>query len=339
MFPVVYGQKAWFYKPAVDATTTTLATYFINYVLTNGDETYREDLIAKGITSPFLQYVRFDAIQDPGSCTARPGKNQVANRPGDFCNISTNHPDWFLLDTNGQRMYNGNMVMMDPGNTSWRTFFLNRVIETQQLGWRGVFLDNVEGSLTKRRQYGQLPANYPTDISYQTAIRDMLGYLYNGFFKPHWRPMFANVISLSPVSIWPWYMDNLDGAMSEAWATGWGDSSWRTVTQWNENLDRATQTQGRGKWIIGVGQGNKANYSRQRFAYASFLLVDNGRMFFRYADPATYTSAWVYANYLLDLGVPLGARYQNGSQWCRDYSKGKVCVDPAAHTSSINVNP
>jgi len=333
-FPTGYRQLGWFYKPSSDATSDTLAKNYDDFVLTRGDENYRDDLKAKGISSPFLQYVRFDAIQDPGSCNAQPYHNQVADKVGDFCSISTNHPDWFLLDVNGKRMYNAGYVMMDPGNADWRSFFLSRVQASQQTyKWDGMFLDNVEGSLSKRKQYNQLPAKYPTDSSYQTAINGMLGYLY-GWFKSAGRPLFANLISLKPTSVWFTYMKNLDGAMAECWATGWG-TGWRTTSDWLENLSRVEQTQSSGKRALIIGQGDKGNTSRQQFAYASFLLVDNTRAIFRYALANYYTEAWLYSNYNLDLGIPLGARYQSGTQWCRDYSKGKVCVDPAAHTSSI----
>ena len=337
-FPVQYQQKAWFYKPASDATTTTLKSYFDNFILTNGDEQYRDSLEAKGVDSPFLQYVRFDAIQDPGSCSARPDKNQVANQRGDFCDIKTNHPSWFLLDRNGKKMYNGDMVMMDPGNDGWRSFFLTRIRGTQQLGWHGVFLDNVEGSLGKRSQYNQMPAKYSNDAAYQAAIKGMLQYLYEGYFRPHGRPMFANLISLRPASVWSSYLNYLDGMMCEAWSTGWGNSDWRTTTEWLEHLDRAESAQQRSKWIIGVAQGYKTDYDRQRFAYMSFLLVDNGRMFFRYGQAAHYDHAFTYSNYQTNYGVPLGDRYRSGSWYCRDYSKGKACVNPSTHGAYFDLN-
>lgn len=338
-FPVQYRQRGYFYKPPSDVTISTLVNYYHNFTLTSGDETYRDDLRDHGVTSPMLQYVRFDAIQDPGSCTAQPDHNQVAWEKGDFCDISTNHPGWFLLDTNGNRMYNGDMVMMDPGSSGWRWFFRTRIRTTQQLGWDGVFLDNVEGSLTKRSQYGQMPQKYPTDDSYGAAIEGMLDFLYNGYFKSYGRPMFANIIALRPTTRWFSYMEFLDGAMCEAWATGWGNTDWRSKTAWLENLARAEQTQNDGKFIIGVGQGNKTNTARQRYAYASFLLVDDGRMFFRYGIASSYTEAWTYPNYLYDLGFPLGLRYQSGDNYCRNYSKGQACVNPTTHTSSITVNP
>jgi hypothetical protein len=334
-WPTNYQQKGYFYKPSTDSVTT-LVSYFNNFVLTKGDEKYRDSLKAKGVTSPFLQYIKFDAIQDPGSCTKQPAHNHAADKPGDFCDISKNHPDWFLLDVNGQRMYggsNGDYVMMDPGNTGWRAFFLSR-LQTMQttLGWDGALFDNVEGSLVKRQQYGQMPAKYTTDAQYQAAINGALAYYY-AWFKSAKRPLFANVISVKPVSVYFTYLQNLDGIETECWAVNW--SGYRKTADWLENLSRAEQTQSLGKRGLLIAQGAKTDAVKEQFAYASFLLIDNAKVFFRYANAATYVQAWTYSNYKNTLGIPLGARYQSGTQWCRDYSKGKVCVDPAAHTSSI----
>ncbi|PWT88567.1 MAG: hypothetical protein C5B54_10435 [Acidobacteria bacterium] len=337
-YPSSYKQLGFFYKPAVDQSKDTLVKYFDDYVLTRGDESYRDSLKARGISSPFLQYIRFDAIQDPGSCGSRPYHNQVADHYGDFCDISNNHADWFLLDKYGKRMYSDGYVMMDPGSSGWRSFFLSRIKTMQQsYGWSGVFLDNVEASLTKRRQLNQLPKKYTSDSSYQSAVKGMLSYLYS-WFHSNGRPAFANIITLETPSVWFTYMSYLDGAMCEAWATGWGNSGWRTTSQWLENLSRAEDTQTKGKRAILVAQGSKSNNSRQQFGYASFLLIDNSKAIFRYGLADSYQYAWTYSNYTVDLGIPLGKRYQSGSNWCRDYSKGKVCVNPSAHTSSITQN-
>jgi len=331
-WPTNYQQRGWFYKPSSDSVTT-LVTYFNDFTLTHGDEKYRDSLKAKGVTAPFLQYIKFDAIQDPGSCTKTPAQNQAAYKANDFCDISKNHPDWFLLDTAGNRMYNVDYVMMDPGSAGWRTFLLTRMQEMQKnFGWDGALFDNVEGSLVKRQQYGQMPAKYTTDAAYQAAINGALQYVH-AWFKSVNRPLFANLISLKPVSVYFTYLQNLEGAETECWAVNW--SGYRKTTDWLENLSRAEQTQTLGKRGLLIAQGTKTDTVKQQFAYASFLLIDNAKVFFRYANAANYREAWTYSNYKNTLGIPLGARYQSGTQWCRDYSKGKVCVDPTAHTSSI----
>src|SRR5918999_6286307 len=125
-FPNQTIQFAWFYKPPKNGNLGPLVKWFHVYILTKADEDVRDNLKKRGVATPFLQYLRFDAIEDPGSCSARPHRNQVADRKGDFCEISKAHPDWFLLNDRGKRIVVDGYYLMDPGNDGWREFFLQR---------------------------------------------------------------------------------------------------------------------------------------------------------------------------------------------------------------------
>jgi hypothetical protein len=330
-------QFAWFYKPPYDTSLDTLAKSFDNYTLTKGDEKTRDSLRSKGVDTPFLQYLRADAIEDPGSCSSTPARNQVAYKAGDFCNISKYHSDWFLLDINGKKMYDSeHYVMMDPGSSGWRTFFRDRAKALQEnSGWNGVFLDNVEGSLGKRKQMSQMPKRYTSDSSYQDAIKGFLSYIYSNYFKSSGRPLMANIISLRSYSVWFSYLNYLNGAMDEAWAVGW-HNDYQSTTDWLADLDMASKTQSYGKRAILISQGDKSNSTIQQFTYASYLLIANGKASFRYAKKFYYRYAWLYSNYSKDLGTPLGSKYKSGDDYCRDFSKGKVCVNPSSHSSKIS---
>ncbi|MBU2610847.1 MAG: hypothetical protein KJ606_07880 [Chloroflexi bacterium] len=327
---------AYFYKPPTNSDAGTLAKNFNTFILTRADETFRDDLIANGVTSPIMQYVRFEAIMDPGSCTAKPWRNNVAYKVGDFCNISTQHPDWFLLDANGNRiLVDEKYYLMDPGNQEWREFWLTRTRESQEeLGWYGVFLDNVEASLYKVIQLAGVPQQYPDDASYQAAIQGFLQYIYTSYFQPQGRPLMANIISLSDPAVWFAYLQYLDGAMDEAWAIGWR-TNYRSVSEWEEELTRAERTQAIGKYAVLISQGDQANINRQAFAFGSYLLISNGTAAFRYTNSYDYGQAWLYPNYEIDLGSPLGPRYPQGNLWRRDFTKGSVIVDPVNHTAEI----
>lgn len=334
---------AWFYKPPSNGDATTINSNFGNVVLTAGDETFRDQLIASGFTSTIPQYYRADAIQDPGSCTTAPYKNQVAYKVGDFCDISQNHPDWFLLDTNGRRILMTNSYYrMDPGNAGWRSFFVSRLIEANQArGWSGVFLDNVEASLSKMQRDGITPARYSSDASYQTAVQGFLQYLYVNYSQVYNRPVLANIIerSSSDETTWFNYMQYLSGAMQECWSVGWSSTSYLSTTAWNYDMALAERTQSQGKILIAIAQGDQADTSREKFAFASYLLVSNGKASFRYANSSVYSQVWLYNNYSVQLGTPLGARYQSGTTWRRDFTNGYVIVDPTNHTATISTSP
>lgn len=336
-------QLAWFYKPPTDSNLGTIKENFSSFILTKNDEDERDALRAEGVEAPFLQYVALDVIIDPGSCTAQPWKNQAADRPGDFCDISDNHADWFLLDQAGNRMVHdlgGGMkgVVMDPGNPGWRAFWLERAREGQEtLGWDGVFLDNVEASLAKRERRGQLPAAYPDDASYQAAVEGFLAYIYTSYFQPEARPLQGNIIALRDYEVWFRYLQYMDGAMEEGWAVDWSDG-YLNADDWEEHMNRASRTQAEGKQAVLVSQGAQDNTPRQEFSYASYLLVSNGSASFRYTNADDYGEPWLYSNYDYDLGAPLAARYQDGNTWRRDFEHGSVSVDPTTNSASILTN-
>jgi hypothetical protein len=332
-------QRTWFYKPTVNNDTTPVRQYFQNIILTRNDEKFRDALKSQGVTGPFIQYVRLDAIMDPGSCTAQPWRNQVADQIGDFCRISAQHPDWFLRDTSGNPIVDVEggirFYLMDPGHRDWRYFVLNRVRASQeQYGWDGVFLDNVEASLTKRRQRGALPARYPDDATYQNAVATFLRFLNSNYFAPQGRPLYGNIIALKDPTVWFRYLAHLSGAMEEAFAVDWSNG-YLSVSAWEEQLSRMEQTQALGKRPILVSQGARDNTTRQQFAYASYLLIANGKASFRYSNSSNYRDPWLYDNYNLNLGEPLGPRYKDGNTWRRDFTNATVRVDPVARTAAI----
>ena len=335
---------AFFYKPPSNSDAATIANNFNNVVLTGGDENFRDQLIADGFRSTIPQYYRSDGIQDPGSCTASPANNQIAYKSGDFCDISTNHPDWFLLDTSGNRMRTSPTSIywrMDPGNPGWRSFFVQRLLEIdQQKGWQGVFLDNLEASLSEIKRDGLMPARYPDDASYQTAVRGFIQYLYTNYSQAYSRPVMANIIARSGEAIWLDYIQYLSGAMQERWAVPWSSTpGYLSESKWSADMALAEKTQAQGKYILLVAQGSQTDTARQNFAFASYLLISNGYASFRYADSSYYSQVWLYDNYRVQLGTPLGARYQTGTAWRRNFTNGYVVVDPVYDTASISVAP
>lgn len=333
---------AYFYKPPSNSDAATVANNFGTVILTGNDEAFRDQLAANGFGSTVLEYFGSIGIQDPGSCTATPRKNQVAYNAGDFCSISANHPDWFLLDPNGQRVPaspGSDTYRMDPGSPGWREFYLTRVLDYQaRKGWSGLFLDNLEASLTDVQKYGLTLAKYPDDASYQAAIRGFLEYLRVNYSQAYNRPMLANIIARRDEAGWFNYMPYLDGAMQERWAVGWSISQYVSESQWKSDLELAEKTQNQGKHIILVAPGSETDANRQNFAFASYFLISNGKAAFRYSNDSSYSRVWLYNNYQVDLGTPLGPRYQSGTSWRRDFTKGYVIVDPVSHTATISTD-
>lgn len=329
---------SWFYKPPENVAIDNLPAYFDTFILTHKDEEARDQLLSLGVKKPILEYLALLEIQDPGSCTADPYGNQVAYQPGDFCQISAQHPDWFLLDQNGNRIeVDGNYYYMDPGNADYRAFWLIRARQLQNdFHWDGVFIDNVEASLSKLNGLGVTPARYGDDASYQQAVQGFLAYLSQNGLSNVQHPVVANIIALKDEAVWFRYMEYLSGAMIENFATDWKNRYFLPPT-WESQMSMVEDTIALGKSIILVSQGNRDDANRQEFAFASYLLVKSEQVSFRYANDQSYGQVWLYNNYQVNLGAPLGLRYRQGLVWRRNFENGYVLVNPISHAATIKL--
>ena len=84
----------------------------------------------------------------------------------------------------------------------------------------------------------------------------------------------------------------------------------------------AEKTQASGKYVILVAPGNRSDVNRETFAFASYLLISNGRAAFRYSTDDQYREVWYYDNYKINLGTARGSRYKVGTAWRRDFTNG-----------------
>jgi hypothetical protein len=337
--PEPFIRLAWFYKPPENDQLALVAQKFNFFILTYKDETKRDQLKADGVYTPFAQYLLLMVIQDPGDCQKTPNGNQVAYKAGDFCEISNLHPDWFLLDKKGNRIRSGKeYYFMDPGSAGFQEFWLQRAREMQETnGWNDVFLDNVEASRRKMADDGVAPVKYPDDKSFQTAVEGFLGVIRQNYFQPQGRKMYGNIVAVDDDQVWGRYLQSLDGAMIESFATDWSNG-YQKHDDWEQQMEETESALALGKTMILVAQGSQDDEKLQNFAYASYLLVNNGNAVFRYTNSDSYREAWLYDNYNLDLGTPTGKRYQDKGGWRRDFSRGYVTVDPQKHTAEIVVN-
>ena len=328
-------QLAWFYKPPEDGTSLSLlAQKFDTFILTHYDEDERDELRQLGVDDPVLEYLLFVQIQDPGSCDARPYGNQVAYKVGDFCLLNAEHPDWFLRDKNGEMIRKDKNVYMDPGNLAYREFWVTRAKELQDLyGWEGIFIDNVEASLNKFERIGQFPAKYPSDESYQVAVEDFLAYIRDNYQN---QPLYANIVEYEDPLVWLRYLEFLDGGMVEDFAVDY-NNRYYSPSDWEQQLQMVVDAQKMEKSLILVSQGQKNDLEREKFSFASYLLVSGGNVSFRYADADSYEKVWLYENYFHSLGTPISGYYESEGGWRRDFSKGYVFVAPLLHRSEIEV--
>jgi hypothetical protein len=338
----------WFANPPAAGDLQRIAANYDVFILSRNDEEERDKLRDLGVRLPILQYVLAFAVHNPGpdDCQASPWGSSVAWKPGDYCWIRDHHPDWILREFDGEPIRESiggqEFVYMDPASEGWRQYFLQELGEEEGYqGWDGVLLEGVDGSLNRYRRLDQLPAKYRDDLTLQSATAHYLSFLYDSFFQPNGRLLFANVTNMAGPGAWEGYLQFLDGAMDESWAVD-GLNGFRSPEEWDDDLRRAEMAQDLGKRVLLVSQGSEETPrqveqpedSRQTFAYASYLLVANGKAAFRYGSQ--YAWPWTYPEYGMVLGEPLGPRFQDGSSWRRNFTGGTVTVDPAAYTATIS---
>jgi hypothetical protein len=196
----------------------------------------------------------------------------------------------------------------------------------------------VEASRTKMVRENRTLAKYPDDQSYADAVEGFLAYIRQNYFEPRGKKIFGNIVSLDEEHIFDQYLQHLDGAMIESFATDWSDG-YREADDWEEQMTRVQNALAQGKTMILVAQGDQDDLALQNFAYASYLLIANGNAVFRYTHSENYRDLWLYDNYHLDPGAPLGDRYEENGGWRRDFTNGYVTVDPGSHEAEIVLNP
>ncbi|MFA9566331.1 MAG: putative glycoside hydrolase, partial [Acidimicrobiales bacterium] len=303
------------------------------------DESFRDQLKAADPSLQVLQYVLANEIQDAGA--SQPWRNQAAWTTGDAAALLAQHPEWFARDEAGRPLAKSigggrTIYTMDPTQRGWTDYLVDRVLAHNiDAGWDGVFLDNVEMSLSKRRREGQIPAAHPTDGAWQDAMVGHVAAIRRAFAAAG-RPVWANVIEggdsaaeierLAP---------HLEGTMDESFGTGW-DRRPRTGSAWERDVAAVEARTARGDHSLLVAQGANGDAAALRYAFASYLLVATPTVSFRYADSATaYAEVWWSDEFDRQLGNPTGPRYRDSDRWARDFEGGRVTVDPTSGTAAI----
>lgn len=337
-----------------------LATHVDWLMMRYGAEQRRQEVYAHGYRGLILQYVLAYQIEGPGPYKNKHSKCKSNYTPlrnnvmwtKDFCKTAHKHEDWFLHNGKGQRLYtkdtnwDGTPIYsyyMNPASEGFRRFWVEQIQKQHEAGWQGFFLDNVGVSYA---YLANRPTNkdgkvkeYSSDEAWHTAVTGFLDYLHSSFPK---HPIWGNMIEsdASPRS-WEPFLDHLDGFQEENFATNWLGQPSLNLDQWNAMMTRAEQAIARGKGVVLYGQGEHDDLERMRFSLASYLLIATAdeRATFRYAHTGSYPDLWWYPEYDMNLGLPRGPRYLNGSLWIRDFQCGQVIVDPAQHTGRIEQRP
>ena len=265
------------------------------------------------------------------------------------------HEDWFLHDVSGNRIraVSGGLAGwygMDVGNPGWREHFANYVksmLETYP-DVDGIFADNAWNSF--RYAVWNVPKEQlPADIGSRWH-NDMLAMI--SFVKK----TIGNKLLIVNTDNNDDYVDACDGKMEEHFVhkTFWWslDKSHSEWYDWEGKVESLKNINQRGKYYLAHSgtiipeNPTEADLDKIHdiviYCFASYLLGVNGeKAIFGFNNIHSKDgSRGYYSAFDVSLGSPVSEYYLINSTYTRDFSDGKVLVNPtnASHTIFLDEN-
>ena len=264
-----------------------------------------------------------------------------------YCDADRNHPNWFLTDSGGSRLnsyYFQQAWMMDVGNSNYQARWLSNVLaDVRSGGWDGVMLDDTNTDMSWHL-HGRTIAHYPTSAAWRAATRSMLATVgpalrSSGFLAiPNLSAPWAS--DYDAHATWSDWLQFTSGAVQEYYSK-WGSTSsgWFAGNDWTYRQRFQELTEQAGKIFLGLTYAPKADERSMAYARANFLLFDEpangGALLYEASDPEAqdpYSASWT-----ADVGSPVGARFQAGSAWRRNFTGGTVVVNPTSSTVTVSL--
>jgi putative glycosyl hydrolase-like family 15 (GHL15) protein len=252
------------------------------------------------------------------------------------------HPEWFLLNTSGQRFtsrYFGWVWIADVGSASYQRQWADNVLgEIAAGGWDGVFMDDTNPTMSWHYDVNRI-AKYPTDAAWQAATRSALVSIGSRFRSAGKLviPNFSNQKSF-PTVIKDW-MGLVDGGLNEQflkWGTTQnGPETYDPTDYWELQLRQMKEAEAAGKYYLGITPSTATDRAAARYGFATMLLAGGGKLHFALHDD--YTNERWFEEYDYAIGAPAGAESKDASGiHKRVFANGLVYVNPTA--SAVRVD-
>lgn len=258
-----------------------------------------------------------------------------------YCFAKTNHPEWFLKDSSGNPFpfcdYNY-LYWMDIGNIAYQTEWLNDVTANLKAdGFDGVFADDVNthpGHCMDGNQLRQY-----TDIQYGQAMQAFIAKVSPG--------LKANgLLVVGNVSADPWTSSqenialaiapNLTAFFREHFMRWGNTNALFSDAMWLSVMQQMDSVSANGSYLANTYSGT-TDTAAMRYTRASFLLAWNGDSSSAFQYHAGCQCDNYNAEWTVDIGTPLAARYQTGGAWRREFTGGTAIVNPSS-TQTITVS-
>ena len=285
--------------------------------------------------------------------------------------LNGNHPELFLLDSSGKRIYNvafsnvaGNQFwyLMDFGNSAYQAYWIEAVkadIIDQPWVADGIHADNCL-TFSAAGGYSASPTARPTDASWSNAMNSFASGItagLHGYGQKLWCNRGSSA-SASGVAAWL-ALDagpNPPDVVAEegAFAVTWGPWATQFVPElsWKSQVDvmgaiKNSKLAMFSHTTLAEGQSGKDNWGQPVtywqtlwYALGSFLLGKNDTLnnayFGFFGNGGSYDKIWWYDEYdKIDLGKALGSYTVTAAGganiYSREFEKGYVLVNPTAN--------
>jgi hypothetical protein len=249
------------------------------------------------------------------------------------------HPEWYLLNTNGQRFTfrHFNWIWAaDIGNPGYQQRWADNVLaEVTSKGWDGVFMDDTNPTIEYHYDVAKV-AKYPTNAAYQAATKSALQAI-GARFKA------AGKLAIPNFGFWKDYpqvinswLQYVDGGMNENFVkVGAGLTGYDSASVWETQLQSIKDAAAQGKFYLGVSHSPNTDRNAARYGFATMLLGGSGKALF--ALHGDYTNETWFEEYEYAIGTPVGASTRDPSGVHRRvFSNGLVLVNPT--NSSVPVS-
>jgi hypothetical protein len=261
---------------------------------------------------------------------------------------ANSHEDWFIHDANGNRIKNTQWgwYLMDCGNAGWRQHLFSYVNgKMNNAAYDGVFADDVWNAITDW-SLSAFDKTIPNSVRTRWH-NDMKGLLQN--VKTN---LLTGKILVVNTDEWETqdYINVADGMMIEGYGHAYwegidtqGTRSTATILQQIAALSRSSST---GK-IVYAASGtiipspmNTAKVNAMvKYCYGIFLLGEGGsQAYCGFND--WWSSDGSHGYYpIMDtqIGSPIGDFYSSQNVYMRDFSGGKVVVNLASSSYTVNL--
>jgi hypothetical protein len=251
--------------------------------------------------------------------------------------VARDHPEWILRDKNGNRLYipfgceNGTcpQYAADIGNPEWREHFISIAAEKMQLGYKGLFIDDVNMRLTVGNGNGDDVA--PVDPRTGREMTEATWRRYMADFMEQVRKRLPH-IEIVHNSVWfaPAGPDvdrqiraadviEVERGINDGGLTG-GNGFWslRNLLRYIDRVHQLGANVVLDSYVDSVAE--------REYGLAGYFLISNGGDGIG-NDRGSRPDDW-WVGYDTELGAPLGSRYEWAGLIRRDFERGTVLLNP-----------